>query len=184
MSHPQERSWRKGINKQTGFFLCVCTYGTHLAGFFLIRHVALGSVQYTHSTVASHETLMWALFCPNMKLRWLLWVVGDGEYRRILAIWRSPLFESWVNAVTEVHYIIILLLRSWGTPQKTAGELWVSTDGMVGMYILCSVHLTIKPFQPSQAENGRGPSSSYTRSLVEDYLSNIAPAQAASSYCS
>jgi hypothetical protein len=34
MFHPQERNWLSGINKQTGFFLCVCTYCTHLAGFF------------------------------------------------------------------------------------------------------------------------------------------------------
>jgi hypothetical protein len=45
--HPQHRSWWKGIKKIRQISSKLCTYRAHLAGG---QRVALGSVQYTHST--------------------------------------------------------------------------------------------------------------------------------------
>ncbi len=55
MHHPPERSWRKGINKQTDSFQSV--YILYEFGwFFKGRHVAMGSVQYTNSMGKTQQT--------------------------------------------------------------------------------------------------------------------------------
>ncbi len=43
----------------------LCTYCTPLAGFFKGRHVALDSVQYTHSTEVTKEVVYWTLILDH-----------------------------------------------------------------------------------------------------------------------
>ncbi len=65
MYHPQERIWRKGINKQTYLFQGV--YILYYFGyFFLGRHVPFGSVQCTHSTRISIEHKGGSKFCKQV----------------------------------------------------------------------------------------------------------------------
>jgi hypothetical protein len=50
-------------------------------------------------------------------------MMWSREKKERLEAQRVPDIESLGDAVDRVHYIVILLLHSWSTPQMTAGKL-------------------------------------------------------------
>jgi hypothetical protein len=55
---------------------------------------------------------------------------GEGR----LEVWRGPLFESRVNAVVEVHYIVVHLFSSWRTLQITVVNFFVGFSARNNTY--------------------------------------------------
>jgi hypothetical protein len=88
----------------------LCTYCTHLAGFFQGRHVALGSVYYKHSMVGS---FIQRYYCNCSAMR-TLGMFPDKKYRR--KIHRHSHFISYFKRAT---YLTLASAQSCKREQKT-----------------------------------------------------------------
>ncbi len=126
------------------------------------------SVLYVRTMLANQ-----ANFLKNLDTGGCAPEISEDHYRFDL----EPAFGSYTNTIDRIHDVIILLLHSWRTSQMTAGQLLANAIGTAHC-----LHLPPPPHHQnlpaSQAEDGRGPPSSFTGSWAERGVRSLEPFEA------